>query len=202
MSPAALLRRRVAGSYKIDEWGLDSDLVEFVSPLLGARWRIDTEHADRLPANGAAVLVFNRRFGVSGPLILARGVRLAVGRFVRTVGVPDIAPIGPVLRRLGGVLDRADEITGLLRAGELVSVPMHREMGASPRAGALPTEILEPALSTGSPVVPVAVVGRELGRRWRVIVGPPVRVPAGHGPLAAVELAESTRRRVQELLAG
>ena len=46
--------------------------------------------------------------------VLARGIRRASGRFVRTVGVPDRAPVGPFLRRFGGVLDRTDEVTGRL----------------------------------------------------------------------------------------
>jgi hypothetical protein len=199
--PAAV-RQRLQGDYEIDEWGLDAGLVSAVSPLFGARWRIDVEQAANVPAAGAAVLVFNRRIGLSEPFVLTRGVRLAVGRFLRTVGVPDIAPVGPVLRRLGGVLDRPDEITGLLHAGALVAVPMAREVRRRTRAGGLPTRILEPALLTGAPVVPVAVVGRELGRSWRVVVGRPVAPPVGQGPLAAVELAETTRRRVQQLLDG
>lgn len=200
VSAGARLRHRLSGDYLVDPWGLDLDLLDLVSPLVGARWRVSTEHADLLPTTGPALLVFNRRLGLSEPLVLARGVRLAAGRVVRTVGVPDIAPIGPMLRRLGGVLDRTDEIAGLLRAGELVSVPLRRVVRTSRRAGALPTEILEPALSTGAPVVPVAVVGRETGRTWRVIVGPPLDVRSVGGPLAAAELAESLQRQLQDLL--
>jgi len=48
-------------------------------------------------------------------------------------------------------------------------------------------------------VVPVALVGRELGRAWRVVVGDPV-TPSGGGPLAAAELAESTRSAVEALM--
>ena len=104
------------------------------------------------------------------------------------------------MRRLGGVLGRPDEIVGLLRAGELVSMPMHREMGRRERAGDLTATMLQPALATGAPVIPVAVVGRELGRNWRLVIGAPVDPPVGRGPLAATELAETTRRRVQVLL--
>ena len=39
---------------------------------------------------------------------------------VRFVGRPDIAPIGALARRLGGLLARPDEVAGALRAGELL----------------------------------------------------------------------------------
>ena len=45
---------------------------------------------------------------------------------MRFVGRPDIAPVGALARRLGGLLDRPDEVAGALRAGELLV------MGAQP----------------------------------------------------------------------
>src|SRR5688572_26909507 len=108
-----LVRRRFRGSYEIDPWGLDHDLVELASPLWSLRYGIDVDHADRLPEEGPALLVANRRLGLSEPFVLSRGVRLATGRHVRCVGVPDVAPVGPALRRLGGVLARPDEVAGL-----------------------------------------------------------------------------------------
>lgn len=197
---ALQLGRRARGAYAIDEWGLDPDLVSAVDPLLGLRWDLQVEGAERLPAVGGAVLVFNRRFGISEPWVVARGIRRATGRFVRTVGVPDIAPMGPLLRRFGGVLDRPDEIAGLLRAGQLVGLPMTRDLRSRERVGDLDVERLEAAIAVDRPVVPVALVGREVGRSWRIVVGAPVPYDADGGPLAAAELAEATRGAVQVLL--
>lgn len=197
---AASLRRRAAGAFDIDEWGLDPELVALADPVLALRWDLEVTGAERLPAVGGAVLVFNRRLGVSEPWVLARGVRQATGRFVRTTGVPDVAPLGPFLRRFGGVLDRTDEIAGLLRAGQLVGLAMARNVRTRERTGRLDVEQLEASLATGTPVVPVALVGREAGRAWKVVVGEPVAPPAGAGPLAATELAEATRSAVQALL--
>ncbi|MCB1038530.1 MAG: hypothetical protein KDA94_03205 [Acidimicrobiales bacterium] len=197
---AVQLGRRARGAYAIDDWGLDPDLVSVADPILGLRWDLTVEGAERLPTLGGAVLVFNRRFGISEPWVLARGIRQATGRFVRTVGVPDVAPVGPVLRRFGGVLDRTDEIEGLLRAGQLVGLPMSRDLRSRERVGQLTVERLEAAIATERPVVPVALVGREVGRSWRIVVGSPVPFDAGGGPLAAAELAEATRTAVQELL--
>jgi hypothetical protein len=196
----AHLQRRAVGAYDVDEWGLDPELVSLANPVFGLRWDIDVQGADHLPAVGGAVLVFNRRFGVSEPWVLARGIRQATGRFVRTVGVPDVAPVGPFVRRFGGVLDRTDEIAGLLRAGQLVGLPMSRGLRTRERVGQLEVERLEAAIETGCPVVPVALVGRELGRAWRVVVGEPLTPPVDGGPLAAAELAEATHAASQILL--
>lgn len=194
------LERRVTGSYVVDEWGLDPDVVWLADPVFALRWDIRVTGAEQLPTVGGAVLVFNRRLGVSEPWVLARGIRQTTGRYVRTVGVPDVAPVGPVVRRFGGVLDRTDEIAGLLRAGQLVGLPMRREVRNRERAGRLEVERIQAALDTGVPVVPVALAGRELGRVWRVVVGSPVEPRRRGGPLAAAELAEATRQSVQELL--
>jgi len=197
---AAALRRRAAGAFDIDEWGLDPELVALADPVMALRWDIDVTGAERLPVVGGAVLVCNRRLGVSEPWVMARGVRQATGRFVRTIGVADVAPVGPFLRRFGGVLDRTDEIAGLLRAGQLVGLTMARHVRTRERTGRLEVEQLEASLATGTPVVPVALVGREWGRTWKVVIGEPVAPPVAAGPLAATELAETTRSAVQALL--
>jgi hypothetical protein len=192
--------RRLRGANEIDEWGLDPELVALANPVFGLRWDIEVRGADQLPAVGGAVLVFNRRVGISEPWVVARGVRQATGRFVRTVGVPDLAGVGPFLRRFGGVLDRTDEIAGLLRSGQLVGLPTERDLRSRERVGRLPVERLEAALQTRSPVVPVALVGRELGRAWTLVVGDPVTPRRKGGPLGALELAEDVRHATQALL--
>ena len=200
MTEGSLLRRRLDGSYSVDEWGLDTDLVQLVSPLLAVRWQIAVQGADALPDDGPAVLVFNRRFGISEPFVVARGVRHATGRYVRAAGAPDLAPIGPALRRMGAVLARPDELAGLLRADHMVAVGLHATVRRRHHAGAPPAELLAPALATGAPVFPVAVTGRELGRRWCLVVGPSIDRPATRGPLAVEELADRARAGVQALL--
>lgn len=169
-------------------------------PLFAVRWDIDIDGVDRLPTVGGAVLVFNRRLGISEPWVLARGIRRASGRFVRTVGMPDVAPVGSLLRRFGAVLDRTDEIAGLLRAGQVVGLPMGHSVLTRESAGRLTVERLEAALETESPVLPVALVGRELGRAWRVVIGEPIATHRRGGPLEALELAEKVRADVQDLL--
>jgi hypothetical protein len=201
LSVGGALVRRLRGEYRVDEWGLDDDLVQMLFPLSRLRWSIHTVGAPHLPLDGPAVLVYNRRVGVSERSILATAVFRATARVVRHPGVPDRAPVGPLLRRLGGVLRRPDEVAGLLRAGRLVGVPLGREVLSRHAAGPAPADLLEPALSTGAPVIPVALVGFEAGWRWRVAVGPPLSTSGGsHAPLAAAELAEQSRDAVQNLL--
>lgn len=156
--------------------------------------------AEHIPERGPVVMVCSRRVGLTEPFVIASGVRRAVGRQVRTVGAPDFDPVGPLLQRFGGVLARADEVAGLLAHGELVQVPLSAEPLRRGRAGAAPLELLAPALAAGATVLPVATIGREAGRRWKVVVGEPVERPRARGPLAAAELADVARRSVQDLL--
>lgn len=197
---AANVGRRLRGINEVDDWGLDPELVSLADPVLALRWDIQVRGAEHVPVVGGGVLVFNRRFGVSEPWVVARGIRQASGRFVRTVGLPDVPVAGPLLRRFGGVLDRPDEIAGLLRAGQLVGLPTHRDLRGRDRVGRLDVERIEAAIATGVPVVPVALIGRETGRRWRIVVGEPVAPDPDGGPLAALELAEATHHATQVLL--
>lgn len=196
----ATLRRRAAGTYDIDPWGFDRELIEAVSPIAGLRWAVEVDCAERLPASGPALVLANRRVGISEPFVLARGLRLATGRAVRVAGIPDVAVVGPALRRCGGVLGRADEVTGLLRAGEVVALPCSPVPRPGRHVGAVPIELIEPAVALDVPVVPVALIGRELGRRWRVRVGRPVARPGTLGPLAVAELADAARAELSRLL--
>ncbi|MEJ7582952.1 MAG: hypothetical protein WKF43_02475 [Acidimicrobiales bacterium] len=200
MTPGAVLRRRCDGTFEVDQWGLDPDIVSLFSPLLGLRWSVTVEGAARLPATGAALLLHNRRFGLSEPFVLAAGIRSAIDRFVRPVGLPDVAPVGPALRRLGGVLDRPDEVAGLLRAGQLVGVPLRRELRIGSRAGPCGRASLQAALMAGAAVHPTAVIGRESGRRWRLLVGEALPGVDGEDRNAVRECAEVARRAVQDLL--
>jgi 1-acyl-sn-glycerol-3-phosphate acyltransferase len=114
--------------------------------------------------------------------------------------------LGPVLRRLGAVGYRSDDVAALLRAGYLVGAPLGPTW-LRPGAGEPPRRLL--AVTLGFPVIPVAVVpGGPAGlpiRPWRVVVGDPLLPPAGTAPddqLAAAELAEEVRAAVRALIDG
>jgi hypothetical protein len=197
-----LLRRRVDGTFEVDEWGLDPDLVALVEPVVDLRWHVAVEGARHVPGAGPAMVVHNRRAGLSEPFVVARAVRVAVHRHARPVGTPDVAPLGTLLRHLGGVLDQADEVAGLLRAGQIVAVPLGRQLWSRHRAGPMPAEMVAAAAGQQAAIVPAAVIGHETGRRWRVVFGPPIEVPVGRSGVAdAAAGAEVVTRRIRELLA-
>jgi hypothetical protein len=201
-STVELLRHRLSGRYAVDPWGHDPELIELIDPLFRLFVRVRVDGAEHLPADGPAVLVASRRFGVGEPVALIRGISRASGRHPRVVGLPDLAPAGPVLRRLGGAIDRPEEIAGLLRAGELVALPLSPAWRNRQkfRAGHIAPESLAPALAMAVPVIPAAVIGGEITGRWRVVIGQPVRRPVSTSPLALAELAERAREAVQALL--
>jgi hypothetical protein len=105
-----------------------------------------------------------------------------------------------MLRRIGGAVDRPAELRTLLRAGHPVAVPLSRRLYPRRVAGEIGAEELVPALDLDVPVLPVAVIGRELLRNWRVSIGAPVPHPDVHGPLGLAEMAERVEAGVQSLL--
>ena len=117
-----VVQRRLAGAYVVDPWGLDREVHALAAGAARLRWTLTVSRGAHLPADGPALVVANQRLAslshVAGLLQLGH----EGGRAVRFVGIPDIEPAATVLRRLGGVLERPDEVAGLLRAGEVVVV--------------------------------------------------------------------------------
>jgi hypothetical protein len=197
---AALVYRRVTGRFRIDEWGLDRDLLAAVAPLARLRWAVRAEGDHHVPEIGPALLVHTRRLGISEPAALGMAVRHATGRPVRIAGVPNRGPLAWTGRRLGGVPSNVDDLRSLLRAGELVALALGREPLHPFHVPPVPIAPVEVALALGVPILPVAVLGVEPARRWVVRFGPPIvtRRRAATGDPA--ELADATRARLQHLL--
>ncbi len=197
-------RRRLDGRYAVDEFGGDPHLTDVlaraVSPV-----QVRVEHAENIPRTGPALLVSNRGIGVVEPVVLVLAVRRAAGRRLRVIGAPELPVLGPVLRKVGAIGYRPDDVAALLRAGHLAAAPLSPTwlrggVGEPPRA------LL--AATLGFPVIPVVVrPGGPLGlplRPWRVVVGEPLLPPAGteaDDPLAAAEISEAAREAVHNLLA-
>lgn len=145
----SVIERRLQGTFDVDPWGLDLDLLRFVSPLAGVRWSISVK-GEHLLADGPALLVAPLRLRApTEPVVIAAAVLRSVGRPLRVLGIPDFAPVGPFLRRFGGVVDHPAEAAALLRAGHLVLSRRELEVDA--------------------PVVRVTTRGWELGRRWHIV---------------------------------
>ncbi|MDO8364573.1 MAG: hypothetical protein Q7V88_16900 [Actinomycetota bacterium] len=186
--------------FSVDDFGRDPQLVSALSPLAKLRWDVTVGGLQHLPARTGALLVCNSRRWSLSSVYAALALSEAAGRPVRFVGRPDIAPLGPFMRRIGGLLAQPTEVLGALRHHELVLVSA---AGTShPRhAGAVPHDLVGAAVVAGVPVFPVATMSSSLGRAARAEVGPQVRPRRKRrGPLAEVELAEQVQHHLQRML--
>ncbi len=196
--PLAL--HRITGRFEVDDWGRDPEFVRLVGGLATLRWSPIVGGVHHLPTRAGALLVVNSRRYALTPLLAAWALSQATERPVRFVGHPDAVPTGPVLRRLGALLDHPLEVQTALRDGELVVV------GTAPTrssrvAGAVPIAHVGAALKAHVGVYPVAVLSAPLFRRARIEVGTLVRERhQRRGPLAEVELAEHVQHRLQQRL--
>lgn len=198
--PFAAVRRRLAGSYAVDPWGLDDDAYDVAARLARLRWSASVEGV-AVPPSGPVLLVANARVASLAPLaaVLALGDR--AGRPVRFTGIADLEPLATASRRVGGVIGRPAEVAGLLRAGALALVWCRSVVRSNPpRVGAVNPDLILPAVEQGTPVLPVAIAGGRIGRHLRVEVGPPLPARRHPSPLAAAELADAARAAVQALL--
>ncbi len=151
---------------------------------------------EAVPASGPAVVVLARGLDPVAPLAVATALRRATGRPARFVGVPDVAPVGPLLRRLGAAVARPEEVAGLLRAGHLVVLPLGRSL--RPGAAPLDEDDLVPAVDEAATVVPAALVGAGWRRSWALELAPPV----GQRRAGPAVLAEGVRAGIDALRRG
>jgi hypothetical protein len=189
-----------AGNGSVDDWGRDPTFVGIVNELSQLRWDIATGGSELLPAGRGALIVTNAQRFASTPLLTAMALTRAVDRPVRFVGRPDTAPVGPLLRRLGGLLARPEEVEGALRDGDLVV------MGAAPtlgprRVGTVDHRLVGAAVVTKVAVFPAATSSTPFGRQVRIELGHRVAVPRKRrGPLAELELADAVQREIALVL--
>jgi hypothetical protein len=184
----------------VDDWGCDSHAVARAFAASRARWDVAVGGTEHLPRRAGALIVVNTRSLALAPVFAALAIGDAIGRTVRFVGRPDVAPIGPILQRLGGLLPIEDELEGALRAGELVLLgAAHRRDNA--RAGIVDHRLVGAAVAARARVVPAVTLSAPLSRAARVEIGTPVtRTRIRRGPLAELELADALQRRIDELL--
>lgn len=196
-----LASARWQGLNEIDEWGLDTNLIALLEPLIRTRWSITLDGLEHLDGVGPALLVVNSGPDPTERFVTAHALRRATGRPTRFVTTVDREPAAALFRKVGAVLDHPAELAGLLASGRRVLVPLApMPWWRRHHAGPLAPEVVRPAIDAGAEVLPVAAVGRRLGRRWHVRIGRPTARLRGRSPLAVAELAESARLAVQELL--
>jgi 1-acyl-sn-glycerol-3-phosphate acyltransferase len=188
--------------HSVDDFGRDPHLIAALAPFARLRWSVTVGGTQHLPTTSGALLVCNsRRYSLSA-VYAAMALSEEVGRPVRFVGRPDIAPFGPFMRRIGGLLAKPADVLNALAHNELVLVAA--EGTTHPRnAGKVPHELIGPAVLAGVSVFPVATMSSTVGRAARVEVGAAVHPRRKRrGPLAEVELADQVQHHLQRMLDG
>jgi len=178
-SALAFLRRRLSGDYQVDEFGFDPELTEHLfHPLLRTLYRdwfrTEVFGVEHLPLGGPGLVVGNH----SGTVALDALVLAAVlhdhhptHRHLRLLGadlVFRMPVVSDLARKTGATVACHADAERLLSRGELVGVFPEGFKGVGKRY----TDryklqrfgrggFVSAALRTGTPIIPVAIVGAE-----------------------------------------
>jgi len=178
-SGLAFLRRRITGDYEVDEFGFDADLTHHVlmpplRPIYDKWFRVETRGLDNLPDTGGALIVANHSGTIPVDAVMTslaihdhhpakRHLRLLGADLVFTMPV-----LAPMARKSGQTLACNADAERLLSGGELVGVFPEGFKGIGKpfseryklqrfgRGG-----FVSAALRTGTPIIPVSIVGAE-----------------------------------------
>jgi 1-acyl-sn-glycerol-3-phosphate acyltransferase len=170
--------RRLAGDYQEDEWGFDEEFTETVLPFLEFMydrwWRVEAAGVRNVPSHGRTLLAANHAGIVPWDATMMSVALLRdhplprYPRFLVLNWAFELPYVSVALRKVGGVVASPYNAMRLLEQDELVAVFPEGVKGTSKhfrdryrlqrfgRGG-----FVEIALRTGSPIVPVAVVGSE-----------------------------------------
>ncbi|WP_091611698.1 lysophospholipid acyltransferase family protein [Micromonospora mirobrigensis] len=178
-SGLSFLRRRLSGDYEVDEFGFDPELTGAVfHPMLRLLYRdwFRTEVAglEHVPAEGAGLVVGNHSGTVAlDALILSTALhdQHPARRYLRLLGadlVFRMPVVSEIARKTGGTVACNPDAERLLSSGELVGVfpegfkgvgKLYSDRYKLQRFGR--GGFVSAALRTGTPIVPVAIVGGE-----------------------------------------
>lgn len=175
----AYLRQRCTGDYEVDEFGFDEHLTDGVvlpalRPLYRHWFRVEVSGTEHLPAEGPALVVANHSGTIAMDAVMLsvavhdehpahRHLRLLAADLVFRMPL-----VGEAARKAGGTLACNPDVLRLLDAGHLVGVFPEGFKGVGKpfsqryklqrfgRGG-----FVSAALRTGTPIVPVAIVGAE-----------------------------------------
>lgn len=173
----AFLRRRLTGSYVVDEFGFDPEITQrfFLAALrpIAQKWfRIEVRGAENIPAEGGALIVSNHSGTVPvDGLMTMVSIHDHTGRYLRPLGadlVFRLPFVGAVARKGGATLACSEDAERMLAGGELVGVwpegfkgigkpySQRYKLQRFGRGG-----FVSAALRTQVPIVPLSVVGAE-----------------------------------------
>ena len=173
----ALLRRRLAGDYQVDEFGFDPELtarlgLAIARPIAEKWFRIEVRGAENIPAHDGVLLVANHSGTIPVDAIMTslvvhdhaeRHLRMLAADLVFTLPF-----ISEVARKGGATLACSDDAERLLRQGELVGVWPEGFKGiGKPYSERYKLQrfgrggFVSAAMRTGVPIVPCSIVGAE-----------------------------------------
>ena len=175
----AFLRRRLTGQYDVDEFGFDPELNDnLLQPMLHFLYRdwfrVEVSGAKNVPLDSAGLVVANHSGTIAlDALMLTHAVHVEpqIRRDLRLLGADLVFRVpfmSEFARKSGATLACAPDAERLLRRGELVGVfpegfkgvgKPYRDRYKLQRFGR--GGFVSAALATGTPIVPVAIVGAE-----------------------------------------
>jgi 1-acyl-sn-glycerol-3-phosphate acyltransferase len=178
-SVLAFLRRRLTGDYDVDEFGFDPELNDNViqpllEPLYRDWFRVEVTGAKNVPLDRAGLIVANHSGTVAlDALMLSHAIHQEpqIRRDLRLLGADLVFRVpfmSEIARKSGATLACTPDAERLLRGGELVGVfpegfkgvgKHYRDRYKLQRFGR--GGFVSAALATGTPIVPVAIVGAE-----------------------------------------
>jgi hypothetical protein len=185
---------------EVDDWGRDNAFVNRVWSASQLRWSTSVGGSEHIPKRAGALIVVNARRFALAPLFASLAIGAAVDRPVRFVGRTDVAPIGPMMQRLGALLPVEAELEGALRAGELVVLGAEH-LASNQRTGLIDHRLVGAAVAARVRVLPAGAVSVPFRRDARVEVGRPVRLRRRRrGPLEELETADLLQVHIDALL--
>jgi len=173
------MSQRMRGEYHEDEWGFDEEFAEAAYPffelLYDHWWRVEADGVDNVPSHGRAMLVSNHAgslFPFDASMITGAIMkRHALPRWPRFMVLDwafSLPFLSAFMRKVGGVPASPHNATRILEQDGLMMVfPEGVKGTGKPFAERYRLQrfgrggFVEIALRTGSPIVPVAVVGSE-----------------------------------------
>ena len=185
---------------QVDDWGRDDAFASRVWSFSHLRWATSVGGAEHVPKRAGALIVVNARRYALAPVFAALAIGAAVDRPVRFVGRPDIAPLGPMMQRLGALLPIESEIEGALRSGQLVVLgAAHTRTNL--HTGLIDHELVGAAVAAKVRVLPAATVSVPLRRDARVEIGHPIRLRhRRRGPLEELDTADQLQVHINAVL--
>ncbi|MBK5232720.1 MAG: acyltransferase family protein [Thermoleophilia bacterium] len=178
-SSSERILRRVAGEYHEDEWGFDEEFAEAAFPIFEFLyrywWRVQVSGIENVPGHGRALIVGNHAGSVFPFDATMIGAAIQkehpLPRWARSLVLNwafDLPFVSYFIRRIGGVAANPANLSRLLEQDHPVMVfPEGAKGFGKPFSERYRLQrfgrggFVEVALETGSPIIPVAVVGSE-----------------------------------------